>query len=70
MKRITALTALITLPGLALAHEDAGPSFMANLEHILSSTEHLWPLAVVAVVAALVVPPVRRLLKQRSDHQD
>jgi len=70
MTRITTLIALTTLPGIALAHGDAGHGFMANLEHILSSAAHLWPLAVVAIVAAVVKRPVQRLLKQREIHKD
>ena len=54
MKRIITLTLLATLPGLALAHTDAGHTIMTNLQHILSSPEHLWPLAVAAVVIAAV----------------
>jgi len=70
MKRITTLIALTTLPGLALAHDDAGHGLMANLEHILSSASHLWPLAVTAVVAGTLKRPVQRLLKQRAIHKD
>ncbi len=69
MKYPTTFIALTTLPGLALAHEDAGPGFFANLEHILSNAEHLWPLAVVAVVAGLVARPLGRLLKQRASNK-
>jgi hydrogenase/urease accessory protein HupE len=70
MKHLTTLIALASLPGLALAHGDTGHGFMANLEHILASAEHLWPLAVVAIVAAAVKRPVQRLLKQRANRQD
>lgn len=65
MKKLSTLITLATLPGLALAHNDAGPTFMANLSHILSSSVHLWPLAVVALVAFLVKRPLQRRLKQR-----
>lgn len=70
MKRLTAITTLSILPGLALAHGDAGHGFMANLEHILTSADHLWPLAVVAIVAAVVKRPMQRLLKQRTASKD
>ena len=69
MNRITTLIALTTLPGLALAHNDAGHGFMANLEHILSSAVHLWPLAVTAVVAGSLKRPVQHLLKQRANNK-
>jgi len=70
MNRITTLIALTTLPGLALAHGDAGHGFMANLEHVLSSAVHLWPLAVTAVVAGTLKRPVQRLLKKRMHDKD
>ena len=70
MKHLSTLIALTTLPGIALAHGDAGHGLMANLEHILSSADHLWPLAVVAIVAAAVKRPVQRLLKQRATNKD
>jgi hypothetical protein len=70
MKKLTTLITLTTLPGMALAHGDAGHGFMSNLEHVLSSAAHLWPLAVTALVAAAVKRPVQRLLKQRTAHKD
>ncbi len=70
MKHLTTLTALAALPGVALAHGDAGPGFLINLEHILSSAAHLWPLAVVAIVAAAVKRPLQRLIKQRAERED
>ncbi len=50
MKRIIALTIIATLPGLAQAHGNAAHNIMSNLPHFLSSPEHLWPLAVIAVI--------------------
>jgi hydrogenase/urease accessory protein HupE len=70
MKHVSTLLALATLPGLALAHGDAGHGFMANLEHILTSADHLWPLAVVAIVAGMVKRPLQRLLQQRVRDKD
>lgn len=70
MKHLLTLTALTALPGLALAHNTAGPGLMANLEHILSSSAHLWPLVVVAIVAAMMKRPVQRLLQQRTANKD
>lgn len=69
MKRLAALITLATTPGLALAHGAAGHGFMASLEHIITSAHHLWPLAVVAVVAAALKRPIRRLVKQRINHR-
>jgi len=66
MKHLTTLVSLATLPGLASAHGDAGHGFLPNLEHILTHADHLVPLAVVAIVAALVKRPVTRLLQQRK----
>lgn len=62
MKHIITLTLLATLPGLAMAHGNDGHSIMTNLQHILSSPEHLWPLAVFAVVVVTVKRMPRRLL--------
>lgn len=70
MKKLIPLIVLTTLPGLALAHGDAGHGFMSNLEHVLTSADHLWPLAVVAIVAAAVKRPLQRLLKQRVVDKD
>lgn len=64
MKHIITLTLLATLPGLALAHGDAGHTIMSNLGHMLSNPEHLWPLAVFAVVVATVKRMPRRLLNK------
>ncbi len=62
MKHIITLTLLATLPGLAMAHGNDSHSIMTNLQHILSSPEHLWPLAVFAIVVATVKRMPRRLL--------
>lgn len=69
MKGIYLATTLIALPSLAVAHGDAGHGAMPNLVHILSSAAHLWPLAVVAMVAAAVKRPVQRLIKQRIERK-
>jgi hypothetical protein len=69
MKHLTTLIVLTTLPGLVLAHGDAGHGLMANLEHVLTSAAHLWPLAVTAVVAGSLKRPVQRLLKQRASRK-
>lgn len=51
MKRIIAVTLIATLPGLALAHGNANNGIMMNIQHVVSSPEHLWPLLVFAVLA-------------------
>lgn len=64
MKHIITLTFLATLPGLALAHGDGGHTIMSNLGHVLSNPEHLWPLAVFAVVVVTVKRMPQRLLNK------
>jgi len=63
MKHIITLTLLATLPGLAMAHGNDAHTIMSNLQHILSSPEHLWPLAVFAVVVTVKRMPRRLLAK-------
>ena len=64
MKRIIALALITTLPGLAHAHGDAGDGFMMNIQHVVSSPEHLWPLLVLAVMALTLNPLARRLMRR------
>jgi len=59
MKGLTVLPTL-TVPGVAAAHGEAGHSMLANLGHVLASPGHLWPLAVIVLVA--LVAAARRSL--------
>lgn len=66
MKQIVTLSLLFTLPGLTLAHGDAGHTIMANLQHNLSSVEHLWPVAAaIILVAAVKYLPARLMCKTK-----
>ncbi len=52
-KLIVLLLALF--PVLAQAHEDHGTSLFANIKHVLSSPEHMWPLTIALVLVAVGV---------------
>ena len=51
MKHFITLAILTTLPGIALAHGNADDGIMMNIQHLVSSPQHLWPLLVFAGLA-------------------